>query len=461
MKTVAADKNAHKLDADFRSNELVTEDEAAQEFARLYTGKLRFCHDAKKWFEWSGAHWRLNKTDLAFQYARELGRRLSVMEQDRVRYATGKASFASGVERFARSDHVFAVTSENWDKDLMLLGTPGGTVDLRTGTLRPSDPADGITKTTSVAPAVTADCPRWLAFLDEATGGDVEFVRFLRQIAGYCLTGSTREHALFYIHGAGGEGKSTYINALENVMKDYATMAAIDTFTASKNDKHTTDLADLRGARLVCASETEEGRAWAEARIKSMTGGDRIKARFVHKDNFEYQPQFKIIIVGNHRPTLHNVDDAMRRRLNVVPFVRKPTNPDPLLGEKLMAEAPGILRWMIEGCLDWQQNGLIRPAAVTAETADYFSEQDLFRQWLDDECDAEPGNNYKSETAASLFNSWKAYASAANEPVGTKKAFADRMTRACFKRGRGTGGTRLFEGVRLRQDAARSAHKDD
>jgi putative DNA primase/helicase len=448
MKAIAR-KVENQIDRNFQSNDLVTEDQSALEFARLYKGRLRFCHSTGAWFEWTGARWKVNRTGLAFTYARELARRLAASEADKVRYISSKVSFAAGVEKFARCDPAFAVTIEAWDSDPMLLGTPNGTVDLRTGRLRPSDPAEGITKSTAVAPADRADCARWRAFLNEATGGDAEFVRFLQQWAGYSLTGRTDEHALLLIHGGGGEGKSTFIKALTDILGDYATIAAMDTFTASRSDKHPADLAMLRGARLVCASETEEGRAWAEARIKSITGGDPVTARFMRQDFFTFLPQFKLTIVGNHRPALHNVDEAMRRRLNLVPFTRKPKNPDPLLGDKLKAEAPGILRWAIEGCLDWQQNGLNRPTVVKAETDDYFNEQDTFRQWLAEECECDRGNRWKTATSGELFASWRAYAFAANEPIGSQKAFSDRMTKAGFAKRKGSKGVRLFEGIRF------------
>src|SRR4029077_13979269 len=152
-------------------------------------------------------------------------------------------------------------------------------------------------------------------------------------------------------------GKSVYLNILSSLMNDYATVAAMDTFAASKNDRHPTELAMLRGARMVTASETEEGRSWAESRIKQMTGGDPITARFMQKDFFTFPPAFKLTIIGNHKPMLRNVDDAARRRFNLVPFNRVPIKIDKQLGEKLKPEWPSILRWMIEGCLDWQKGG--------------------------------------------------------------------------------------------------------
>ena len=143
----------------------------------------------------------------------------------------------------------------------------------------------------------------------------------------------------------------------------------------------------LRGARLVSATETEEGRAWAESRIKQLTGGDPISARFMRQDFFTYVPTFKLVFIGNHKPALRNVDDAARRRFNIVPFLHKPPTPDQHLEQKLRAEWPAILRWMIDGCLAWQRDGLVRPAIVAAATEEYFSEQDILRQWVEECCE--------------------------------------------------------------------------
>ena len=170
------------------------------------------------------------------------------------------------------------------------------------------------------------------------------------------------------------------------------------------------------------ASETEHGHAWAEAKIKALTGGDRISARFMRQDFFEYDPQFKLTIIGNHKPVIRNVDDAMRRRVNIIPFVHKPPIADMQLEETLITEAPGILQWMIEGCLDWQANGLIRPDIVQAATADYFSDQDLVAQWIEYSCDANPGIYPPIwDYAADLFASWAEYARKAGEDPEAKK----------------------------------------
>ncbi|THD54582.1 MAG: hypothetical protein E8A46_08175 [Bradyrhizobium sp.] len=429
--------------------DVVTEDSAALMFRDQYAGKFLFDHDLKTWFVWDGSRWRLDKTALAFEYARRLARDLTKNQSTRSKLTANRTSFASGVEKFARSDRAFAVEASEWDPDLFLLGTPKGTVNLRSGALQVSIPEDRISKLTAVPPAVTANCPLWLNFLNNTTGSDQQLIRFLQQLCGYALTGSVVEHVMAFIYGGGGNGKSVFINTVSSIMGDYAMSAAMDTFTSSKNDKHPTELARLRGARLVTASETEKCHAWAEARIKTLTGGDRIAARFMRQDFFEFTPQFKLIVVGNHKPTLANVDDAIKRRFYVIPFVRKPASPDRHLERKLVAEWPMILRWMIDGCLDWQKNGLARPETVTATTDAYFEDQDLLGQWIDEKCDAESDNPHKWETVAALFESWTEYATAAGERPGSKKAFNEAMQSRGFHPARGSKGIRTFKGVRL------------
>lgn len=407
----------------------LTEDGVALAFTRRFGERLRFDHDAGAWFEWTGDHWRQDGTGLAFAWCRETARAASSDGSDRELAAVRKRSFAAGVEAFARTDRTHAVRQDAWDRDTFALGVPGGAVDLRTGRLSAPDPTQGITKRAAVAPSERADCPLWLAFLKEAAGGDAEVVGFLKRWCGYCLTGDTREHALIFLYGPGGNGKSVFLNTVGRIMGDYAAAAAMDTFTSSRGDKHPTELALLRGARMVSASETEEGRAWAEARIKQMTGGDPITARFMRQDFFTYLPQFKLTIVGNHAPALANVDDAARRRFNIVPFLHRPANPDRELEAKLVAEWPAILRWMIAGAVEWLAHGLQQPESVRSATADYFGEQDMVRRWLDECCTLTPANPTHYETAADLFKSWSDYAKAAGEDVGTSKSMAPRLRR--------------------------------
>ncbi len=427
----------------------LTEDGIALAFAAAHQDTLRYDHTRGAWFQWTGKAWRQDETKIAFSWSRRICRQLAKAAgvEDSKLTSLAKAATAAAVERFAQSDPALAVTSTIWDRDTFLLGTPGGTMDLRTGYLRDPIPEDHITKLTAVKPSVMPECPQWLAFLDQVTANDPQLIRFLKQWCGYCLTGDTREHALLFAHGPGGNGKGVFLNTVSGIMGDYARNAAMDTFVASASDKHPTDLAMLRGARLVTASETEEGRAWAEARIKAMTGGDTITARFMRQDFFEYTPQFKLTIIGNHKPVLKNVDDAARRRFNVIPFLYKPPAKDLQLETKLRAEWPGILRWMIEGCLDWLKNGLVRPEVVLAATAEYFSEQDTVHQWVEELCTVGKG---QYDTLAILFKSWSEYALANGEKPGTTKWFSQTLARLgceAVKNTPGNHGKRGFTGI--------------
>jgi putative DNA primase/helicase len=304
-----------------------------------------------------------------------------------------------------------------------------------------------ITKSTSIAPADGIPF-HWLVFLFETTGSDTDLLRYIQQMCGYILTGDISEHALFFIYGPGGNGKSVFLNTLIKIMGDYAVTAAMETFTASKTDRHPTDLAMLCGARLVAVSETEEGRAWAESRIKQLTGGDRISARFMRQDYFSFVPQFKLVIIGNHKPRLHNVDDAMRRRIHIIPFTHVPANQDKHLEDKLRVEYPQILNWMIEGAKDWQANGFLVPAVVHNATDEYFAAQDLFGQWLDECCETGPSH---STAGSALFENWKGYAEHRGERPGTMPSFADNLTKRGFEK-RKTRAANVYDGIALKKD---------
>ena len=433
------------------ANDIVTEQSAARQFADEHGDQFRYCRSTRQWFFWNGVIWIRDERGVAYHWAGQISSRLGEDQNAATRKNLGRAAFANGVEKFAQHDPRLVMVADGWNSDPMLLGTPGGTVDLQTGELRTSRREDCITKMTSVAP-LDEPCPRWIQFLNEATGKDAGLIKFLQQWCGYGLTGLTREHALVFVYGPGGNGKSVFLNVIQTIMKDYAVTAAMDTFTASNSDKHPTDLAMLCGARLVTASETEEGRAWAEARIKQMTGGDRVTAHFMRQDNFSFTPQFKLTIAGNHRPVLHNVDEAARRRFNIVPFLLRPEIVDNELEAKLMREAGGILKWMIDGCLDWQKNGLARPASVKVATESYFSDQDLLGQWIEDCCDVRLGNREIWDRSADLFESWTEYAHKAGEQPGTKKSFGMSMQKRGFEADRREG-VRVFRRVRLKPTA--------
>jgi putative DNA primase/helicase len=408
------------------------EDSVALAFADRYKKVLRFDHTRGSWLIWADSHWEVDRHRTAFNWCRDMARAASATAERPA--AARRANFARGVEDLARADPRLSVAGDEWDRDPWLLGTPDGTVDMRTGILRPACPTDMITRSTGATPAERADCPRWRAFLAEATGGDEALMAFLQRWGGYCLTGMTTEHALVFLHGMGGTGKSLFISTLGGILGGYAATAPMEIFMASRGDRHPTELAMLAGARLVTASETEDGRAWAEARVKQLTGGDAVTARFMRQDFFTFVPSFKIMVVGNHRPVLASPDDAVRRRFNMVPFDRRPVAPDPNLAKALRGEWPGILRWLIEGCIEWQAKRLAPPAIVAAATDDYLDAEDVPAGWLEECAAVEPGNPQILESAAALFASWRSYAEARGEPPGTAKRLGESLRRCGLER---------------------------
>lgn len=418
----------------------VTEDSLATAFSELNRDVLKFCHTSGRWYEWNRRHWQKHEENRGVHLVRVFLRYETFGQKE---YC--KASRIKAIESLLRESPDHAVKFSHWDQDDFLLGTPSGVIDLRTGRLLPPDPALGISKCTAVAPK-SGTPHAWLQFLQDATNGDGEMIRYLQQICGYSLTGSTSEQALFFVYGPGGNGKSVFINTVAGILADYSRASSMDTFTASKGDRHPTELAMLQGARLVTASETEEGRTWAEARIKQLTGSDPIPARFMRQDFFEFTPQFKLIIVGNHAPQLKNPDEAMRRRFNILPFTFKPSKPDRGLEKKLRAEWPQILNWMVEGCVDWQKNGLLRPSVVTDATSEYFEEQDVLGLWIKECCDV--GSGYW-EPSHVLFQRWTVYAEAQGEDPGNFKTFAAGLKRLGFRKGRNSAG-QIWKEIRLR-----------
>jgi putative DNA primase/helicase len=428
-----------EFSADTETSAIVslTEDDIAEKFALKYQDRLRFDHHAKKWFEWTGFRWKVNETEMAFDFARHLCRELRGQS---IRMASRKA--AEGVEHMARKDQRLAVISDIWDQDPFLLGTPSGTVDLRVGELRPSKPADYITQLVTVSPAPKGTpCPVFCKFLGECTSGDLGFQRFLLQWAGYCLTGDTREQALVFVYGTGGNGKGVFVKVLTEIMGGYAKAAAMDTFVASKHHQHLTALAMLDGARLVTASETEQNQRWSEGRINQLTGNDPVTANYMRHDHFTFMPKFKLLFLGNHKPIIGAVNQAARRRYIVVPFVYKPQVPDKELEAKLRLEYPAILRLMIDGCLDWQANGLVRPGIVTATTSEYFEEQDLIGRWIEEKCDLGPG---KIESATKLYASFREFAVASGEDPGSSTSFGSALSQRNFKKKKMNGGINYY-----------------
>src|SRR5262249_51623648 len=385
-------------------------DSIALQFSAKYVNALRYVAAWGKWLRWDGVRWAFEDTLLAYDLARTLCR------------AAGDAEPATvaGVINLARTDRRQAAITGQWDADPWLLGTPKGTIDLRTGKLFAPRPLDYITKITSIAPDSRMPLPLWFAFLDRVTDGNKELQAYLQRVSGYCLTGITIEDALFFLYGLGKNGKSVFLRAISGILGEYHEVAAMDMFVVTMGERHPTDLAQLRGARLVTAIETEQGRRWNESKLKMLTGGDPISARFMRQDFFKYIPQFKLAIAGNHKLVIRNVDQAIRRRMNLLPFVVEipEAERDKKLGEKLKAEWPGSLYGRIQGCVKWQQQELNPPAIVTDATEGYLESQDDVQIFLD-ECCVAARSEY--DTVEHIWDGWVDWAEDCGEFVGTKR----------------------------------------
>jgi putative DNA primase/helicase len=427
-------------------NNPFTEDALALRFSERHAHDLRYVAVRHQWYKWDGVSWAPERTGLAFDLIRASCR------HDSRDYGNGKppsklytARTVAAVERLASVDRRQAATLEQFDTNNWLITTTDATYDLHTGLRKQPDSADYITKKTAchAAPAGT-EHPLWSAFLNRITADNRELQAFLQRYFGYCLTGEISEHCFIFGYGTGANGKSTLINTIAKILGDYACVADMATFIATKHDRHPTDVAKLHGHRLAIAQETEKGRRWDEVKIKSLTGGDKQTARFMHQNHFDFIPTFKLFITGNHKPRLENVDEAMRRRLMLVPFTMQipPAERDPDLPRKLEGEWPAILRWMIDGCLEWQRIGLAPPAIVTVTTVAYFDDQDVIQHWLD-ECTAD-GGSYAFTLTKQLYASWKHWADEQHLEPGSLKTFSGSIEDRGFMKKRDGRGRQGF-----------------
>jgi putative DNA primase/helicase len=427
-----------------------TEDALAIRFSERHKDDLRYIAATGHWLKWDGSRWYNEATYLAFDLARKSCRADAILFGNGAKPPSSvyRARTIAAVERMARADRLQATTIEQWDANDWLYNTEGATFELQSGNSRPPDPADFVTKKAGCAAAAEGTLhPRWTAFL-ERIAPDPELRAFLKRYCGYCLTGVTTEHKFCFAHGPGANGKSTFTNTIAGILGDYVTVADVGTFIASRTERHPTDVAKLHGYRLVIAQETQKDRQWDEVKIKSMTGGDKMTARFMRCDFFDFVPKFKLWVVGNHKPQLDNVDEALRRRMLLVPFlVQIPLEErDQDLMEKLKAEWPAILRWMLDGCREWQQIGLAPPKIVTEATMAYFDDQDLIKQWLDECTQEAPPTVFIGSTM--LFSSWKSWCDQRGMSTGSVKALVDTLSdRGFIQRRRRYG--RGFMGLQL------------
>lgn len=423
-------------------------------FAALHGERLRHVREERRWLHWRGGRWRPDRTGEAQRAAKATARELLLaaanLEGDEQRRAV-KWALTTQSESRLRSMLALAATepdvvlaAEQLDADPWLLGCANGTLDLRSGELRESDPAELVATGTDVHYDPDCGCPRWLRFLEEIFRGDDELVGFVRRLVGYALCGDTREHVLVVCHGTGANGKTTLIETLKALLGELAATASFESFVRVRGDRGPrNDLARLHRSRLVVAAESGQGRRLDEATLKSLTGGDTIAARFLYGEHFEFKPAFKLWLVTNHRPRVDGGDDAIWRRLRLVPFEESfQGRADTELAATLEAELPGILAWAVEGCLEWQRHGLGHAEAVDRATREYREDEDVLGAFLVERCQLESRGEV---TATALREAYEKFC----EELGERPLAPHVLGRELARRGIHRGGAqrRCYLGV--------------
>ncbi len=402
----------------------LTDSTNAELIGQLYGDRLRYDHQRGRWLLWNCHHWHQDNDGEIYRLAKEAAReryRRSVSIQD-LKERQRVANWAIGSEQrgrleaavsLARTVRPIADSGKDWDGDHWLFGVANGVIDLKTGRLRPGRPEDRITLHSPVLHDESRTCPRWVQFLNEVFKGDRELVDYVHRALGYSLTGMTTEQVYFIAHGTGSNGKGKLIAAVRHILGQYAYDAPFATFELSNRQGIPNDLAALERRRFVTSSETNDGTRLNEARLKALSGEDPCTARYLHQEYFTFTPVCKMWLSVNHKPRIHDDSYGFWRRVRLIPFTRqfvKGKDADPALLDKLLAEAPGVLNWLIAGCLQWQRQGLEpTPAAVLSATEAYQAESDPLGQFLADCCVQKPEVAVK---AAELFKAYGHWADA-------------------------------------------------
>lgn len=419
---------------------------------------IRYCHAIKKWLLWDGKRWCLDNQAGILRLAKATAASISLESykmggHEQLAKWAWKSQFRDkllAMVSLAESESEVLTSPGERDADKYLLNCSNGTLDLRTGELKPHNPANLITKIIPVKYDPHATCPAWIDFLETIFNWNYDIIPFVQRAVGYSLTGDTSEQCLFIPHGEGENGKSTFIDAVSTLMGEYGQAANVETFMVKKNDGGIlNDIARMKGARFISAVETEEGKRLSEVLVKQLTGGDTLSARFLYGEFFDFKPEAKIWLACNHKPTIRGTDHAIWRRIKLIPFTVKISPEKKLPKEKVMAtfrkELPGILTWAVQGCLEWQKNGLQTPDEVQAATGKYRDEMDTVGQFLDDTCILTPEVKAK---ASDLYDAYKTWCDTNGEYVLTQRNFGSRLTQKGLERVKTNGN--FWKGVGIK-----------
>ena len=429
-----------------------TEGWLSRKFVELRGDNLRYCYVWDKWIIWTGRRWEIDNTGEVYRKARDVIKKLlkeaSETDDDKTRKAL--SGFAHKSDTRSKYSAIIELSKcevpilpEDFDTDPMLFNCSNGTIDLRIGELREHRREDYITKLALVKFDPNAKAPRWEKFLNEIFQDNQSIIEFLQRAVGYALTGEIREQILLILYGTGANGKTTFLETLLNIFGDYGKPAEQDLLIVKRHEQHPTGVADLMGARFVSAMEIGEGKRLNEALVKRLTGKDRLKARFMRQDFFEFEPTHKIFMAVNHKPHIRGTDTGIWRRIRLIPFaVEIPEHKqDKQLQERLVKEASGILAWAVRGCLAWQEQGLGITTEIEKATNEYRVEMDTIGAFIT-ECCIE-GDNYKAK-ASELYECYCNWCDKSREQAIPQKNFAFYLTEKGFERRRLKNGYHWF-----------------
>jgi putative DNA primase/helicase len=436
----------------------------AERLVSLFGDRIRYSHERRCWLVWNGSVWRHDTAGDVVELCKLAAKSIYIeaskaSDEDAAALASWATKSQSqqhltAMNALAKSMEAVRVSVADLDRDRALLNTPSGTLDLRTGVLRSQRRRDLITKSTGVAFDPRATCPTWHAFLARVMGDDPEMIAYLRRAVGYAATGESIEQVAFFLHGTGSNGKSTFLETVNRVLGEYATATRAATIMDRGPDRGgpEPEIVALVGARYVNVTEFKEDGRLDEGRLKALTGGDTIVARTLHAEPFEFEPEFKLFLGTNHKPLIRGTDNGIWRRVNLIPFeVQIPDDErDMRLPEKLAAELPGILAWIVAGAVEWYASGLQAPRKVLAATADYRSAMDALAAFLADEAVITPRAEAPAEA---LYRAYVAWSEKTGERVMGQRALALRLGERGFKsEHRRTGNVWVGIGVRLPVD---------
>lgn len=433
----------------------------SRRFARQHGMKVHFTPE-RGWFVWDGRRWVVDEKLITVQ---ELAKSTALRIFDEVKAAANRDELYRHAKRsqsrqaiesmlsLARSEPGIPLRLTDFDSNGWLFNVANGTVDLRTGQLVAHQPDQLISNISEVVFEPGAEAKLWGSFLCRVTDGNDELYAYLRRLVGYLLVADVSDQSLHFLYGLGANGKSVFCEVLQRLLGDYAITASPDLIMLRRHGGIPNDVARLRGVRVALMNETSQGSRFDEAKLKDLTGGDTLTARFLHQEFFDFRPSHRILIRGNHKPAINGTDEGIWRRLRLVPFTVQipPDEQDRDLLHKLEGELPGILQWAIAGCLEWQREGLKPPAIISDAVRQYREESDTLGRFIVENCEVRKPGQVKS---SSFYQRYQQFAEHAGERWIAAKDVPAEMERRGFVYKRGTGGQRLYLGIEFAQSEA-------